>query len=333
MSAPARNERASCQMPDSELHNTWQSIGRSDAGAFEQVFKVHRWRVFNYLRRLGASYETAEDVLQDTFLNLYKAFQSGRYYHVNEIALAAWLRTVARHLWFRSESGIDPNERCEKSASISVEDESVLDSAGETIESFSQLGNTAEQTELLALLNEQLDELLIHSQSNQKNKDIGRLRKVAFMRFYLEGCSQKEILNAAIQDAARLNIAPEMTRASINNWISRGDLLKTLIGRLVARNPESVDKLHCIWRDASDLTEEERGVLQMAWELGKCPQEIAISRSQSMSIVIARLASAKAKIAAGLFVAVKRELHQSRAKYKKIPRHMKEKPCEMSSLY
>jgi hypothetical protein len=37
-----------------------------------------------------------------------------------------------------------------------------------------------------------------------------------------------------------------------------------------------------------------------------------------MSIVIARLASAKAKIAVGLFVVVKRKLHQSRSKHKKI---------------
>jgi hypothetical protein len=68
----------------------------------------------------------------------------------------------------------------------------------------------------------------------------------------------------------------------------------------------------------SDLTDEERGVLQMAWQLGKCPQEIAISRSQPISIVIAGLGSAKAKIAARLFAAVKRELHQSRSNTKKF---------------
>src|SRR5215472_13427531 len=196
MNAPARSGHGPYRMPDSELHNTLQSAGKVNEVTFEQMFREHRWHVFNYLRGLGASYQTAEDVLQDTFLNAYQAFQSGRYYHVSELALAAWLRTVARHLWFRSEPGSGTGERCEKSASVGVEDESVLDSAGEAAPSSPLLDNLAEQTELLALLNEQLDELLIHSQSSQKDKDIGRLRKVAFMRFYLEGLSQKEILNA-----------------------------------------------------------------------------------------------------------------------------------------
>ena len=76
MSALARIGRGSCLKPDSEFHNTSQSIGKVDERAFEQMFKVHRGRVFNYLRRLGASYETAEDIVQETFLNVYRAFQS-----------------------------------------------------------------------------------------------------------------------------------------------------------------------------------------------------------------------------------------------------------------
>jgi DNA-directed RNA polymerase specialized sigma24 family protein len=322
MSTAARSARRSWQMPDSELHNSWQPVGTLNGVAFEQVFKLHRSRVFNYLRGLGASYQSAEDILQDTFLNAYQAFQTGRYYHVSEIALAAWLRTVARHLWFRSESSVDIDERCETSASLSAEDESALDSAGKTVPSAPPLDGVAEQTELFALLNEQFDELLIHSQSSQGDKDIGRLRKGAFMRFYLEGFSQKEILNAAIEEAEQLNIVPKMTLACINNWISRGDLLKTLVGRLVERNPETVDKLRRIWHRASDLTDEEREVLRMEWEFGRCAREIAIFRSQPVSVVIATLASAKAKVAARLFVTVKRELHQSRAKKTALRRHV-----------
>ena len=89
-----------------------------------------------------------------------------------------------------------------------------------------------------------------------------------------------------------------------------------------------------IWRVASDLTGEEREILQMTWESGKRPQGIAVSRSQPIPIVIARLASAKTKVTARLFVAVKCELHQSRSKkYGSTALRMKEKSREMSSYY
>jgi DNA-directed RNA polymerase specialized sigma24 family protein len=40
--------------------------------SFERLIGEYRWRLFNYLRGYGASYEKAEAVVQDTFLNAYK---------------------------------------------------------------------------------------------------------------------------------------------------------------------------------------------------------------------------------------------------------------------
>ena len=310
MIAPNKTGRGSCKMPNSELHNTLQSIYQADERAFERLFGAYRWRVFSYLRRLGASYEQSEDVLQDTFLNAYSALRSGKYRHVNEVAFAAWLRTIARHLMFH---WVAAGESVEQPAPISVENESTVDPAGEVIEPGPGPDSLAEQSELLAFLNEQLDELLIHSQFGQKDKDTGLLKKEAFMRFYLDGLSQREILKAAIEDAARLGMVPEMTSATVKNWISRGDILKSLVGLLVVKYPGVLDKLRHTWLKSPDLTDEERDVLQMEWELSKRPQEIGVSRSLPLSIVTARLASAKVKVTDRLFSAVKRDLHQSRS--------------------
>jgi hypothetical protein len=71
----------------------------------------------------------------------------------------------------------------------------------------------------------------------------------------------------------------------------------------------------------------------MEWELGKCPREIAVCRGQTISIVIMRLASAKAKVAARLFVTAKRERHRSRSKkYSSPPSRMKEKSRRMTFI-
>jgi hypothetical protein len=56
------------------------------------------------------------------------------------------------------------------------------------------------QSELIAFPNAQLDELLIQSQPSQKEQHLGYLKKVAFVRYYIDGLSQREILTTAIED-------------------------------------------------------------------------------------------------------------------------------------
>jgi hypothetical protein len=214
-----------------------------------------------------------------------------------------------RHLMFH---------QCAPSGSVEeVKDDPDPDSAEEEVaEPGPGPERLADQSELLAFLNQQLDEVLIHSQPGQKEKDLGLLRKLAFVRFYIDGFSQREILKAAIEAGARLGISGEMTRTRVNNWISRGDVLKSLVVRLVEKHQTIVDKLSHICTQSPDLTDEERGLLQMEWALGKRLQQMPVSSSHVLPLVAAQPSSAKIKIAGGLFRTVKQELHQSRSRKK-----------------
>jgi DNA-directed RNA polymerase specialized sigma24 family protein len=297
-------------LPSADLESTSGSIYQASRPMFEHSIGAHRSRLFKYVRRFRVSYETAEDIVQETLVRAYEALRSGKYRHVNEAAFAAWLRTIALRQMFRT---IDPREPRQASEPLTFERPAEIDSTGELMELGPGPARLTEQVDLLAFLNAQLDELLIHSQTGRKDKDMGQVKKRTFIRFYIDGLSQKEILRNALDDARRLNIATEVTHATINNWISRGDILRSLIHQLVRKHPTMMDKLSQIWTRSPDLNDEEREVLRMEWGLSMFPHEIAVFTQSNSVIVAARLASAKAKVANMLFNMVKHELHQSRS--------------------
>lgn len=80
---------------DSGRVNEVRSVAAADVVALVQAHQVEVWR---YLRYLGASSELADDLTQETFLQLLRAPFEVR----SPAATAGWLRTVARNLWVRS---------------------------------------------------------------------------------------------------------------------------------------------------------------------------------------------------------------------------------------
>lgn len=75
--------------------NGLRSVSTDDVVA---LVRTHQAEVWRYLRYLGASNELADDLTQETFLQLLRA----PFERQSERATAAWLRTVARNLWVRS---------------------------------------------------------------------------------------------------------------------------------------------------------------------------------------------------------------------------------------
>jgi RNA polymerase sigma-70 factor (ECF subfamily) len=62
------------------------------------IVRDHQAEVWRYLRFLGASPELADDLAQETFVQLLRA----PYVDRGPAARSAWLRTVARNLYLRS---------------------------------------------------------------------------------------------------------------------------------------------------------------------------------------------------------------------------------------
>jgi RNA polymerase sigma-70 factor, ECF subfamily len=68
------------------------------ADTVQQLVRTHQAGVWRYLRYLGASAELADDLTQETFLQLLRA----PFVQRSPASTAAWLRTVARNLYVKS---------------------------------------------------------------------------------------------------------------------------------------------------------------------------------------------------------------------------------------
>jgi RNA polymerase sigma-70 factor (ECF subfamily) len=64
-----------------------QRCGQGDPDAFEQLYRAHAGRLYTLIVRMVASAETAEDLLQEVFLNAYRKVNRFR----GESTLGTWL--------------------------------------------------------------------------------------------------------------------------------------------------------------------------------------------------------------------------------------------------
>jgi RNA polymerase sigma-70 factor (ECF subfamily) len=72
-----------------------RALRAGELRAFDVAYARHRARVFSFLLRLSGRRDTAEDLLQETFLRLATHAPT----LAEDTVLAAWLFTVARNLW------------------------------------------------------------------------------------------------------------------------------------------------------------------------------------------------------------------------------------------
>jgi len=68
-----------------------QRCGRGDPDAFEQLYRAHAGRLYTLIVRMVTSAETAEDLLQEVFLNAYRKVSSFR----GDSSLGTWLYRMA----------------------------------------------------------------------------------------------------------------------------------------------------------------------------------------------------------------------------------------------
>src|SRR5690242_7180313 len=91
-------DRRSCVMNAVERETELALVARlrqGDADAFDEVYAAFNARLFTFLVRLSRRRDVAEDLLEETWLRLVKHARRLR----PDTRLAAWLFTVARHLW------------------------------------------------------------------------------------------------------------------------------------------------------------------------------------------------------------------------------------------
>lgn len=293
-------------MTDAEVDILIQKVLCGNNDAFDRLIRDFHASLYAYVRRFVKRHEDVEDVLQETFLNAYKAMRRGHYQHINAAAFSQWLRIIARHVVIYRNP---PPKEPEPLVYTNADGEEVV---REIPDSASTPEQETERQSLLEFLDDQLDEALIRSQSSQHDKDIGLLKKMAFIYFYVDQLSQTEVVAIISEYARHLGLAQRIAQTTINNWVSRGDILKLLIRHLVEQHRHLLGKLTDLCTVEASLTALEREILRRNWELNEDETAIAHETELPVTQVKETLRDAKRKVVEELFATIKKELHDFR---------------------
>lgn len=91
--------------------NLMTRFGRGDSSAFSELVDRHQHRLLNFIYRRTGSRESAEDIVQETFLRVVNA--ASRYQATAKFT--TWLYTIALNLWrneiARQRTPVELNER------------------------------------------------------------------------------------------------------------------------------------------------------------------------------------------------------------------------------
>jgi RNA polymerase sigma factor (sigma-70 family) len=287
---------------EDDLNGLITRIASGDEAAFQRLMLTFQPQVQNFIQHHLNRAADREDILQETFINLYRALKTGKYQHINLAAFKQWLRTITWHLIIYANTS-------QKNAPQSL---SYLD--GEANEVFLDVPDETEsperqvtQVDLAGFLELQLDEVLIKSEPTGAGKDLGLLKKLAFMRFYVDQLTQKEVVAFVSEYAARLQLTQSISQSTINNWISRGDIIKGLVRHLVEEHYDFVQQVMDLVV-AQSLDRREKKMLQDHWQLHQRQGESAGGPGSGDNT----LASIKQKLSVSLFQHIKKQLHDVR---------------------
>jgi hypothetical protein len=165
---------------------------------------------------------------------------------------------------------------------------------------------------LFEFLLRQFDEVLIEAEATPQGRGIGLLKKMAFLRFYVDGLSQTETVTAILEYAFRIGVTVPVDRVMVNNWIARGDILKLLVHHLVEQHREMLGKLTAPEDICPSLRGPEKQALDMHWKQGRNEEAISAATGLPPTLVRKALRCARRKVADGLARVIKKELHELR---------------------
>jgi DNA-directed RNA polymerase specialized sigma24 family protein len=289
-------------MHNAELKVLIQGVQQGDPEAFRCLFEQIRPSLAAYIRRHHPHAEDQQDILQKTFFNIYRAISGGRYHHINEVAFLQWIKKIAWHeIIYHRATNWGP-----------VTFYSYLDKDGKEIspdlrDPKARADQRLEDLNLSQFLDQQLDEVLIQREETAIKKDLGVLKKMAFLRFYVDQVSQRELVGLISHYAVNLGLQVKISQTVINNWVSRGDILKTLVKHLVEKHREVLEVID--WEFlCPNLDAQEKAVLQQAWgSSGNEPRPV--NRDQIDPLPQEAYKTAKQKVTHALFLRIKEQLH------------------------
>jgi len=253
---------------------------QGDRTAFDLLWQQYRRRIFNFIYIRVGDPEEADDLSQEVFIRVWAALSRG----TQVGSFAPYLYQVARNVVS------DWSEHRHRAVVLeAIEDQKGQAVAGPSVEQVVEAKWSWE------FLSQQLDEVLLYSTESPEGRKSGYLRKLAFLSFYMGGLTLPQIQSDLTFHAQALELSvPTLTQ--LNNWLSRGDILSSLVRHLIQDHLEWIEDTVNECLESLALSEKEATIVQCRWQRRLAMPAIAeqtclpISEvSQTMEQIIRRL--------------------------------------------
>lgn len=281
-------------VPEQEL-DLVSRCRQGDRLSFDKLWKKYSRRIsyFIYIRA-GANPEDTADLTQETFIRAWTALAKG----TNVSAFRPWLYSIARNVaidWLRGRkvNFVPLDEQLEHHSS--------KPSVVESVETSSSL----------EFLLRQLDEVLITSSENLVARNLGHLRKMAFMGFYVDGQTLPKLKDQLAAHAQALGVAAP-SKTQLNNWLSRGDILNALVRHLVMEHPGWTTGLIKNCLETLSLPSADLDIALLRWHKGMEIQLIAAQTGLQVQDLANKLERIADKLTPLVTSTLKAGLHDSR---------------------
>ena len=271
-----------------------QASQNGDRRAFDALCEHYWLRIYSYLRLRTGDCDDAEDLAQETFLRAWLGLPKWE-------ALSpfpAWLYTIAHNAlidWYkrRARGGLTSLEELQEQ----------LPAACHSVEQSIEARISVE------FLLRQLDMALCQGVGAAQR--LGKLRKLAFVYFYADQLTLPQIeIELASHTAALHLTAP--TRAQLNNWLSRGDILSQLMLHLLRHHPDWISAVVKGVLEHLVLTPQDAEIARLRWQNMLSAEDIAAQLGLRPVAVSQAIESLIHRVSAAVTARVKTELHATR---------------------
>jgi DNA-directed RNA polymerase specialized sigma24 family protein len=285
------------------------SAREGDETAFNRLMQVLCPPILSALRKQGASADDAEDALSKAMLIIYRLLRQNRFDAMQTGGFVAYFRTVAIHEWMH---------RPEVRRAIQSVPLTVLDAdTGETVDldvpdESQPLHERVANLSLYDFLMRQLDEVFVAGRTGPE-RCRGELEKLAFIYFYQDGMTQLDIYDILSVLGGNFPHATPVTRADLNNWLSMGRSLKSLLRHLAERHAEIAGMLVDLHLSELNLPLNVAEPLRLFYRERLSVEEIAADQGMAIVEVRQALAIGKKELIEGLARTIKAQLKVSRS--------------------
>lgn len=281
---------------------------QKEEAAFDRLMERCIPAVAAHLRNQGCRSDDLEDSLAQAKLAMFRCLESPVFENMNGKNYLAYFCKVGENIWNRIARRAATHATMPLVYTDQRTGEMVELEVGDPGRGFDE---RVVDTNLYQFILDAMEEVFVRTRPADK-QNRGRMERDAFIRYYVDGETQGNILLYLQNIAATVGEEVQITEADLNNWLSNGRSLSRLLKWLIDRHNDLLKLLVDMHFKSVEMPQVQKDTLQSVCVEGRTIEEIARSRAVPLNEVRQELKDSRKRFLEELTRIIKDQLHESR---------------------